>query len=64
MSQIAEYNRALEHAKQERAEVIGVGLRSYALPIAAVVSLSFATLQLMSHEEPNPPVEVQTAHVG
>jgi hypothetical protein len=64
MSQIAEYNRVLEQAKQRRAEVIGSGLRPYALPIVVIASLSFATLQLASHHEPDPPVKVQTAQLG
>lgn len=60
MSQIAEYNRIINQAKHKRAEVIGSGLRNYALPIVAVASLSFATVHFASHHEPNTPVKVQT----
>jgi hypothetical protein len=64
MSQIAEYNRIVQQAKQRRAEAIGSGLRTYSLPIVAVASLAFATVQFASHHDPDPPVKVQTAELG
>lgn len=64
MYYIGEHNQIIEQAKRRRAEVIASGLRSYALPIVAVASLSFATVQFASDDETTPLVQVQTAQVG
>lgn len=64
MSCIEEFNRVTEGAKQQRAEVIGSTLQAHALPVAIVVALSFALLQLASKPPTQPPAEVQTAQLG
>lgn len=64
MNRIAEANRIIEKAKQQRAELIGSKLRANALPIVAVLALSFASLQFMSETGPQHVFHDATAQVG
>jgi hypothetical protein len=64
MSRIAEANAIIAKAKQQRAEVIGSSLQAHALPIAAVVALSFAFLQFAGEPEIEHQFEAHAARVS
>ncbi len=53
MTSHQEITRIVEQAKQQRAEFIGSGLRSYGLPIALVAALSLVLVQFT--DAPRPP---------
>ena len=63
MNHIAEANAIIAQAKQRRAEVIGAAIQAHALPIAAVVAISFAFLQFTGEPEMEKQFEAQTAQV-
>jgi hypothetical protein len=64
MSHIAEANAIIAKAKQQRAEYIGTSLQAHALPIAAVVALSFAFLQFTGEPEMEQQFEAQSSQVS
>jgi hypothetical protein len=64
MNAIADANHIIAKAKQKRAEVIGSALQAQALPIAAVVALSFAFLQFTGEPEMERQFEAQTSYVA
>ena len=64
MNHIAEANTLIAKAKRQRAEVIGSAIQAHALPIAAVVALSFAFLQFTEEPEIEKQFETQAAQVS
>ena len=64
MNHIAEANAIIAKAKQQRAEVIGSAIQAHALPIAAVVALSFAFLQFTGEPEIEKQFEAKTTEVS
>jgi hypothetical protein len=58
-----EIDRIVNQAKNQRAELIGSGFRSYGLPLALVAAISLVLLQFNTDPRPPKAAEVEIAQV-
>lgn len=58
-----EIDRIVNQAKNQRAELIGSGFRSYGLPLALVAAISLVLLQFSTDPRPPKAAEPEIAQV-